>query len=95
MTDTPTNLSDYFSAIGQRGGKVRSERKKRSGQRNTAKAREAKAMKRGQPLMGRVEPQKRATGGWPGAVRLYDLRAMADSTERSDLKVQQTGRRRG
>lgn len=50
MTETPQSVSDYLASIGGKGGLARTEKKKKAGQRNAAKAREAKAAKRLRPM---------------------------------------------
>lgn len=40
-----TEITDYFSKIGRKGGSKTSERKKESGRKNAEKARQAKAKK--------------------------------------------------
>lgn len=102
MTETPQSVSDYLASIGGKGGLARTEKKKQAGQKNAAKAREAKAAKRLRPIA--TETRHKPTGAtWEGAVSLRDVQKAAKAQKgngregdpsESGLRIQQTGRKR-
>jgi hypothetical protein len=108
MANAPEGFSNYLRQIGQKGGVARTERKKAAGRRNVEKARAAKAAKRLRPMMVAPQPvqetlQKPLGAPWEGAVSLRAIREAAAAQRASgeqggpigsDLRVQQTGRRR-
>lgn len=82
MTKIPKSVSLYMAEKGREGGRARTEKKKRSGRQNVAKAREAKALKRLRPLEGSGEPRKAPTARpavplWDSAISVGQLRAGA------------------
>lgn len=102
MSETPQSVSDYLASIGGKGGLARTEKKKKAGQQNAAKAREAKAAKRLRPMATETH-HKPAGATWEGVVSLRDVQKAAKAQKaagreggpsESGLRIQTTGRKR-